>query len=136
MSVLFLNISHFIFLGPGPELEIVHFDVSMTFDFDFQDDLNDRQSNLHREISAIATAALLQMLNTTTAKLEDEAAIMWSFSEGSVVATASDVAVTNVQNADEVTGQLNNFDVSTVPNLQRLTITPTRKIYFSLTIHK
>ena len=114
------------------EPEVVSIDISMTFDLEFQEDLNDPESDLHTETSEMSTAALQQVLATTTAELQDEAAVVWTFTEGSVVATALDVPVTNVQNAEEVTEQLENFDVSTVPNLQSLAVTPTGKIYIRL----
>ena len=85
----------------------------------------------------MATGLLYQMFATTTAQLVDPSAIGWVFTEGSVVATALGVSVTNVQNADEVTQQLENFDVSTIPNLQSITATTQiGKIPICLTINK
>ena len=110
-------------------------DVSMAFNIEFQDDLNNPESDLYMETSEMATAAFQQMLATTTAKLVDQDTIDWVFTEGSVVATALGVSVTNVQNADEVTQQLEDFDVSTIPNLQSITATiQIGKIHICLTI--
>ena len=78
----------------------------------------------------MATGLLYQMFATTTAELVDPSAIGWVFTEGSVVATAVGVPVTNVQNLDEVTQQLENFDVSTIPLVQSMTTTAIGKIIF------
>ena len=96
----------------------------MTFALMFDNDLKDPTTQLYKEMAAMSTDALRQILSTTTAALVEEDAIVWVFTEGSVIATAEEVEVANVQSVAEVEEQLQDFDETTIADLQTVAVAP------------
>merc|ERR1712136_719134 len=87
---------------PGPDVDAVPITATLTWDFTFEDSLNDPESDLYKQYSQASTDTLLQILSTTSAEVVDPFSIVWAFTEGSVVATANEVFVENVESAEEV----------------------------------
>ena len=111
------------FISDGP-VGPVPIDFTMTFALLFDNDLKDPTTQLYKDTAAMSTDALRQILNTTTAVLVDEQAIVWVFTEGSIIATAEEVEVDNVRSVAEVEQQLQDFDETTIPDLQTVALAP------------
>ena len=120
----------YLFFIESANERVVQCDCSMRFDLEFQDALNNPFSAPYRQTSSMCGGALRQMFGSTSCGLRNPSAIRWSFARGSIIATALGVEVTNAQDADDVIAQLQDFDVSTIPNMQSFEVTATRKLHF------
>ena len=104
-------------IGPA-----VYFDATMGLDMEFDDDMNDRNSQVYLDTAAMATNAMAQILSSTQAEVDLDD-IVWKFieGEGSVIATAEHIAMSNTNMAD-IEEFLQGFDLSTVSGLQSLNV--------------
>ena len=104
-------------MGPA-----VYVDVAMGLDTVFDDDMNDPNSQVYLDTAAMATNAMAEILSSTSAEVDLDG-IVWKFTEGegSVMATAEHIAMSNTNMAD-IEEFLQGFDVSTISGLQSLKV--------------
>ena len=93
----------------------------------FHEDMNDPSSYIYMDMAEKATYISGQILNGTGAEVDFDS-IHWTFEEGSVVATAEDVEISNV-NIAEINAFLEEFDASSIPDLMSLSVTPAGDIH-------
>ena len=98
----------------------------MTYSLLFDDALKNETSDLYKEWATNSTIVLERILSNTTAVMINETDIVWYFTNGSVIARTFGIPLTNVASVADVNEQLADFDYSTIPNLQPLTITGNR----------
>jgi len=82
-------------------------------------------SNYYKDFSSNTTASLQVLLLSTTLKITDStvAGLAWVFTEGSTVATAANIPVLNVTDADDARAQLQRSMESSVdPDLTSATL--------------
>lgn len=92
-------------------------DVSMTFNQTWSEDLTNTSSQAYQDAVAQANSALVTMTGWEGADLSG---VTWTFTEGSVVATAT-VPVFGSDTAADVEARLAAFDTSTIPGLTGVT---------------
>ena len=102
----------------------MHFDIVLTFNITFNNDLNNVSSSYYTTFSAAVSVDLTAILNAAALQITDAAlnSLVWIFTEGSTIATANSIPVLNV--TDEAVAQsLLTEAVNSIPDLKSITIT-------------
>ena len=89
-------------------------DVTLTFSTTWDASLTDTSSQAYLDAVTMATNALITMTGWDSTHFGN---LVWTFTQGSVVANA-DVPVADGATTADVLSILENFDTSTIPNLQ------------------
>ena len=78
----------------------------MTYSIEFNDSLTDSSSSYYKQFSARSTEDLLAIINTTSLLIADDGGFVWTFSEGSTIATSENVTVLGTDNVADAQQQI------------------------------
>ena len=79
----------------------MNFEISLTFQLEFNIDLEDPTSELYQTFSNNVTDTLNAIISSTNLMVSGTGSLTWTFSPGSIIAEATKVPILNATSVDE-----------------------------------
>jgi len=102
-------------LVDGRCLSQMNFEISLTFNLEFNIDLKNPNTEFYQTFSNNVTETLNAIIASTNLLVSGSTTLVWTFSPGSIIAKATQVPLINATSEDEVQAEIETADTSNVP---------------------